>query len=140
MTLNYVEVVCDVYDGQGNVRARGVGSFAPSQEVKDTADHLLIDPGLPIAAVFHVTGPPSAKLLATDQGNIAPSGWQWVFTPPAGSGVAAFPFYLPSSPVTQYLSDLAGDPGAIPVTITDLDGGTALTGAFPAGSIDGGDA
>lgn len=106
MTLNYVTLVLDAYDGQGNVVTKGSASFVPSAQLADPGVEWI--PQAPVPAVFHSAGLPSVKLLATDNSAPLPNGWTWgvAFDGVPGSP-AEFSFFLPySGGSTQYLSDL----------------------------------
>ena len=104
MALDYVELVLDLYDGGGNPIVAGTASLTPSVQLTDTADKQVIVQA-PLVVTFRGTSP-SVKLLATDNGALAPSGWGWSIE---FSGVpgnpAGFSFFLPySGGSTQYLS------------------------------------
>lgn len=108
MSLNYVTLVLDLYDGQGNPVISGNASLVPSVQLTDTTDDMVITQS-PVVAVFQSTGTPSIKLLATDNANLSPSGWGWTVTFPNVPGSpAGFSFFLPSTGgATQYLSSLS---------------------------------
>ena len=77
MSLNYVTLTLDVYDGQGNPMTKGTATFTPSAQLTDTTDHQIT--GLtPVTATFRPgTAPPVVKLLATDNSAPLPAGWAW---------------------------------------------------------------
>ncbi len=105
MSLNYVELTLDLYDGQGNPVTQGTATLTPTQVLTDTTDHQIT--GLtPVTATFRPgSSPPVVKLLATDNSAPLPAGWAWTITPPPACGVAAFSFFLPyASGSSQYLS------------------------------------
>ena len=79
MTLNYVTLVLDLYDGQGNPVISGAASLVPSAQLADTADSQLITQA-PVPGVFRSSGAPMVKLLATDNGALAPPGWAWTIS------------------------------------------------------------
>jgi hypothetical protein len=107
MTLQYVSLICDLFDGGGNVVSQDTASFVPTVVVTDSTDHEIVTL-VPITAAFKVTGPPSVSLLATDGANLRPPGCGWTCTPPAATGITPFTFFLPySGGATQYLSALA---------------------------------
>jgi hypothetical protein len=129
------------YDGAGNPVVKGTATLAPSTALLDVVDQMDITPWCPVQS-FHAGGFPQVKLLATDNGNISPQGWMWTLS---FSGVPGNPsqrsFFLPyANGALQYLSSLTVAPFALPITITNLDGGSALSGAFPVGNVDGGSA
>lgn len=106
MALNYVNLICDLYDASGNLFSTGAASFTPSGVLKDTVDHEVITQ-VAISAPFKASGSPTVKLLATDNVNVSPVGWTWSFSPPSGSGMSSFSFFLPfSGGATQYLSSI----------------------------------
>ena len=141
MALNYVSLTCDLFDGQGNALSGGTATFAPNVQLTDATDHEII-PQAPVTAAFKPTSSPVVKLLATDNSAPAPNGWKWTVTFTGVSGSpASFSFFLPfSGGASQNLSALAPVSGAVPATITNIDGGSAVTGQVPAGSFDGGSA
>jgi hypothetical protein len=107
MSLQYVVLTLDLYDGQGNAVITGTAALVPSAQLKDTTDHMIIT-AAPVPAVFHAAGFPQVTLLATDNGNLSPS-WTWgiSFTGVPGNP-AGFSFSLPhSGGASQYLSSLA---------------------------------
>lgn len=141
MPLNYVTLILDLADGTGFPHVGGIAVLAPSVQLADTADNLLFTVA-PVQVPFPGGGFPQVKLLATDNGAPAPSGWAWQISFRGAAGMpAGFSFFLPyGNGATQYLSSLAPVAGELPVTITSLDGGSAATGVFPVGAFDGGDA
>jgi hypothetical protein len=115
VTLNYVTLTLDLYDGQGNPVIKGEALFTPTVQLTDTTDHQEIVLA-PVPCVFHGGGLPAVKLLATDNTAPLPGGWGWTvsFTGVAGNP-AGFTFLLPyASGSAQYLSSQA------PVTTTTV--------------------
>jgi len=107
MALNYVTLTVDLGGGQGFYLTSGMAAFVPTAVLTDAADHLMVS-RVPLSVEFGDSGAPVIRLLATDNANLAPSGWAWTITPPAGSGIAPFSFFLPfSGGASQYLSALA---------------------------------
>jgi hypothetical protein len=99
VALRYVTLTVNLQDGSGAPLNRGLASFAPSVFLTDPVDNADV-PQAPVGAQF--TGSfPQVSLLATDNANLAPSGWAWnvsfIVTPGNPSG---FSFFLPSSPQT----------------------------------------
>lgn len=78
MALNYVNLTLDLFDGQGNELKTGNVIFTPSVQLTDTVEHELITRAQ--LQVSLVGGSPVVKLLATDNGNLNPSGWSWDVT------------------------------------------------------------
>jgi hypothetical protein len=108
VTLQYVTLTLDLYDGQGNPVTMGTATLTPSAELTDTTDHMRVIKA-PVRAIFRPAGTPAVSLLATDNGDPAPSGWVWTAS---FTGVPGNPppvsFALPfSGGATQYLSALA---------------------------------
>ena len=136
MTLNYVELVLDLYDGQGNLLNAGTASLAPSVQLTDTTDNEVVVQA-PVVAVFRFTGVPQVKLLATDNADLSPSGWAWTITfDDVPGSPAAFSFFLPyTGGATQYLSALAPVYSATTMAgYLPLPSGTATSGQVPAAS------
>ena len=107
MSLNYVTLTLDLYDGQGNYPVSGTASFTPSAVLTDAGVEIVGQQ--PIVAVFHAAGPPTVKLLATDNAGPLPSGWTWSVSFSGITGApAAFSFFLPGAGgASQLLSSLA---------------------------------
>lgn len=128
MTLQYVTLVLDAYDAQGNIVTKGSAAFVQSVQLTDPGVEWI--PPAPIPAVFRAGAVPSVKLLSTDSTDALPNGWTWAVT---FSGVpgdpAGFSFFLPhSGGATQYLSALADVPAVTPMAqYLPLSGGT-MTG------------
>ena len=132
MTLNYVTLVLDAYDAQGNLVTKGSASFVPSAQLTDPGVEWI--PPAPVPAVFHAAGPPSVKLLATDNTAPQPEGWGWTVT---FSGVpgdpAGFSFFLPyTGGSTQYLSALAPVGSVVPAGGGTVTGSVVVTGDLSA--------
>lgn len=73
MALNYVTLTIDLSDGAGSHANGGIATFTPSVQLTDATDHEIITQA-PVTAAFKPTGSPAVLLLATDNGNVAPSG------------------------------------------------------------------
>jgi hypothetical protein len=107
VSLNYVILTLDLYDGQGNAVTTGVASLVPSAQLDDTTDNMLVIQA-PVPGVFRAGSFPQVKLMATDSSNLSPSGWTWgiSFTGVPGNP-ASFSFPLPySNGAAQYLSSV----------------------------------
>lgn len=108
MTLNYVTLILDGFDGGGSRLEQGTATFTPSVQLSDPVDQEWIPPA-PVSARFREGLPsPQVSLLATDNGNVLPAGWGWKvsFINVPGSP-AAFSFFLPfTGGATQRLSQL----------------------------------
>lgn len=108
MSLNYVVLTLDLFDGQGNPVTQGWAALTPSATLTDTADNEIVAQA-PIVAQFRSGLTNTVSLLATDNGALAPSGWGWniSFTGVPGSP-AGFSFFLPfSGGAAQRLSHLS---------------------------------
>jgi parallel beta-helix repeat protein len=94
VTLNYVGLTLDLYDGQGNPVVTGAAYFTPTAQLTDAG--VAVTTEAPIPGVFHSGGLPVVSLLATDNTAPQPNGWGWQVT---FSGVpgnpAGFTFELP---------------------------------------------
>jgi hypothetical protein len=147
MALQYVTLICDEGAGQGYFRPGGTATLAPSAVLTDATDHLIVDL-TPVPVTFSAVGPPSVRLLACDNANLLPAGWGWTFTPPAGSGMTAFSFFLNvANGATQYLSQQApvesvttmaaylplptGTPGSRSIPVATGTGSAAVWTTFP---------
>lgn len=121
MTLNYVTLTLDLYDGQGNPEISGKAVFTPSAVLTDAG--VEIAGQQPITAVFRAGGLPAVRLLATDSSGPLPAGWTWSVEFSGISGApAGFSFFLPfTGGASQLLSNL------IPVS-----SGTAFQAYAPA--------
>lgn len=108
MALNYVTLTVDVFDGQGNYPTSGTATFTPSAALTDTTNHEYVAQ-IPVVASFKASGLPAARLLATDNGTVAPSGWGWAVTFAGFTGApAGWSFFLPfSGGASQNLADIA---------------------------------
>jgi hypothetical protein len=107
VTLNYVTLILDLYDGSGQPLTQGTVTFTPSAVLTDPAAGLMFTQS-PVQAQFTSAGraAPQVSLLATDNAGLSPSGWTWqaMFQGIPG-GRASFRFLLPyASGATQYLS------------------------------------
>jgi len=105
MSLNYVQVICDVFNGDGSAYGGNAQvAFSPNAEVTDAIDHQVVST-TSVKATFRGFGmQPTVNLLATDNANPAPSGWAWnvSFTarPTSSSVPAPFTFFLPAGPAS----------------------------------------
>lgn len=122
MTLNYVTLTLDLYDGQGNPVITGSALFTPTAQLTDTTNHELITQAA-VPAAFHAGGLPAVKLLATDNGPPAPAGWAWTVTFTGVPGnPAAQTFLLPYGGGTANFS-----------SVTAVAAPSALLGSTAAG-------
>jgi hypothetical protein len=108
VSLSYVNLVCDLFDGQGNPVIAGSLSFAPDATLASTTDHVTITQA-PILVGLLGNPLPVVQLAATDNASLSPPGWRWQLTQrlPGASGPQSF--YLAfANGATQYLSDALG--------------------------------
>ena len=131
MSLSYVTLTVDIYDGQGSVPTSGTATFTPSATLTDTTNHEIVAQ-LPVVVSFKPSGPPTIRLLATDNATLTPGGWAWQVTF-SGSGMpSAFSFFLPfSGGASQNLSSI------IPVATSATASGPLIISATPGGTPTG---
>jgi hypothetical protein len=132
MTLNYVTLILDLYDGDGNPASQGWARLTPSAQLTDTANNQLVTQAPMVAQFRPGLTPPEVLLLATDNGTLNPAGWGWTISFTGVSGnPASFNFFLPyASGATQYLS------GQAPVaTALAMGGYLPLAGGTMTGAI-----
>ena len=141
MALSYVTLTLDLFDGQGSHLNGGTAVFTPSVQLTDATDGEIVTQA-PVTAAFKAAGSPVVSLLATDNAGVTPAGWAWTVAFSRVPGApASFSFFLAfANGAAQNLSALAPVSAAVPATITNIDGGSAVTGSVPAGSFDGGSA
>lgn len=118
-TAQYVTLVLDRYDGAGNPVTRGTASWAPSMELPDPADQMLVGQA-PVTATFRAGSLPSVRLVSTDSIGPQPDGWTWTVTYDGvpGSPPPASYYILAANGATQSLSALATVPAAQPGQIS----------------------
>jgi hypothetical protein len=133
VTLNYVTLTLDLYDGQGNPVTTGTALFIPNTQLTDAGVELV--PQAPIPAVFRSpNGLPQVKLLGTDNSGPLPAGWAWTVTFTGVPGnPASFSFFLPfASGASQFLSAQAPVSTAPPViAYLPMPTGTPSSGQVP---------
>lgn len=76
MSLSFVSVICDLYDGTGTPLGSGTVTFTPTAATADVTDHLEITLR-PVTVSLAGNPLPAVDLAATDSGSLAPSGWLW---------------------------------------------------------------
>ena len=133
VALNYVNLVCDLYDGEGSPVQTGTLSFQPTATLTDTTDHITITQA---PVVVSLLGNPLAvvSLAATDNGNLSPPGWSWLMSAYFPGAPARKLFLLPfSAGATQYLSSLlpAVLTGYLPESGGTASGTVTFTGTTP---------
>ena len=106
MALNYVQVVLDLYDGEGNPLSAGTVTLTPSEVVTDSTDHLVLTQQPIVVRLFN-NPLPTVRILATDNTSLTPSGWRWQIAGnyPGAAPAAQYPVSFANG-VTQYLSQL----------------------------------
>jgi hypothetical protein len=143
VTTARITLICDSGTADGALYTRGALRIVPSfTRLGDTADQVLIEQAGVRVTFPECDGPPSAELFPTDLIGPQPQGWQYtVWYDGCPGNPPPWNFYLLSTNgATQRLSALAEVPGIAPIVLTDLDGGSAVTGNLPAGNVDGGNA
>lgn len=78
MSLNYVVLTLDLYDGSGNFPTSGTATFIPSAVLTDAGTAIIGQ--IPVVVSFHAAAVPVVKLLATDNAGITPLSWTWGVT------------------------------------------------------------
>lgn len=105
MALNYVTLILDLYDGQGNPAGTGTAALVPSAQLRAAAEGMFITRS-PVPAVFTPAAFPQVRLLATDNSDLSPSSWTWGITfsgVPGSPPAVSFPLPFTGGPA-QYLS------------------------------------
>jgi len=133
MSLNYVNLIMDLYDGTGAPLNSGYARMYPDVPLTISADDQYV-PKVPINAPFQAVRSPTVTILATDNVDISPNGWAWNvdFVGVPGNPSSAT-FFLPfANGATQYWSSI---PPAIfppvPSTIMPYPAGIPSEGNVP---------
>jgi len=134
MALNYVTLILDLYDGSGAPISQGSVLFTPSAQLTDATDQQDITQA-PVSAFFRAgISSPQVTLLATDNANLAPSGWGWnVAFQNVPGNPQPFSFLLPhANGATQYLSavQVVESPATMQAYVP-IPSGTAVVGNVP---------
>ena len=96
MSLQYVALTLDLYDGSGNFPVAGQASFVPSAVLTDAG--VQVTDQQPVTTSFRAGSLPSVSLLATDNSGPLPARWTWGVTFAGITGApAAFSFFLPAA-------------------------------------------
>lgn len=134
MTLAYISLLLDLYDGSGNPAVTGTASFVPSAVLTDAGVEIVGQ--LPLPASFRAGSLPTVSLLATDNAGPLPAGWTWgvMFAGLTGAP-APFSFFLPSAAVSFTATNAAPcvftvGSGSAPVNATGVQ---LAGGSLPAG-------
>jgi hypothetical protein len=140
MALNYVSLILDLADGTGAPLTTGRALLAPSEQLTDASDELIVTQAQ-VTGQFAAGNYPSVSLMATDNAALTPSGWAWTILFAAVPGnPPPFSFYLPASPYsftattgTPAVFTAAGSSYAngAPVVLS----GAGLPGGFTAGAV-----
>jgi len=106
LSLNYVNLVLDFYDGRGSPVQVGSVICTPNVTVTDSADHVIVTQA-PIIVRLFGNPTPTVRLVASDNSGLLPAGWGWLIQPEFPGGPAG-ELYLVSfaNGPTQYLSQL----------------------------------
>ena len=143
MTLSYVTLTLDLYDGQGNYPVSGTATFTSPAVLTDAG--VEITGQIPVITSFQAGSLPSVSLLATDNSGPLPSGWTWGVSFSGITGApAAFSFSLPSSAVpvtatyaTPCMSTVGSDATGAGTAYSNGAGCSCPAGRRPAGSPQG---
>jgi len=133
VSLQYVNLICDLYDGTGQPVDTGTITFTPNATLTDSVDHVTITQ-TPIVVNLLGNPLPTVSLAATDNVNLSPSGWSWLLCAYFPGALPRELFLLPfSGGSTQYLSHLipAVLGGFLPLTGGTVTGAVTLTGTPP---------
>jgi Pectate lyase superfamily protein len=140
LALQYIELVLDLVDGTGTPLIGGQVKLAPSAQLTNTTDNMIVTQAQ-VSTQLGSGQYPTVRVLATDNADLAPSGWAWTigFTGVAGNPVA-FSFFLPASPYS--VSGTNGTPCVFTAAGSSYANGTpvvlsgsGLPGGFTAGTI-----
>jgi hypothetical protein len=138
MPVNYVILVLDLYDGQGNPAVTGSAQLTPSAQLDDPGAGITTK--APVPAVFRAGSFPAVKLLADDSDGPLPDGWGWqvTFADVPGDPDSFF-FHLPAGPLA-FTATEASPAVFTAATSAYADGdqvalaGDSLPGGFTAGT------
>lgn len=137
MTLNYVTLILDGFDGGGTQLTRGTATFTPSIQLTDPADQEWIPPA-PVSVSFREgLASPQVSLLATDNPGVGPAGWGWRVSFLNVPGTPApFNFFLPfTGGSTQRLSALQPVQSVVTMAAYMPLAGGAFTGAVEPAAV-----
>jgi hypothetical protein len=116
----------------------GLVKFDPGQPVSDGTGKVILT-GAVTCYVFNGVMQP-VILPCTDNAGLNPTGFLYKITETLGTNVRSYSVYLPHTlGSTVDLSSLTPQT-AVSMVITNIDGGDAISGGVPAGSVDGGNA
>jgi hypothetical protein len=138
VALTTLNLVINMTDGSGAQLTRGMAVLAPSAFLTGAAGYQDV-PQSPIGAQFAGSAYPQVPILATDNADLAPSGWGWdisfVVVPGNPSG---WSFFAPAGPVSFTCTDAS--PAVFTFTpssaLTSLPDGTGVQ--LSGGSLPGG--
>jgi hypothetical protein len=142
MTTQKITLTVDSATPDGRLFRHGAVRILPSfTRVGDPGDQVLIEQA-PARVQFGGRVAPTVMLFPTDLIGPQPQGWNYtVYYDGCPGNPQPWDFYLNSGDgPAQRLSALAPVEGTQPAVITDVDGGSAVTGNYPAGNFDGGSA
>ena len=141
MGTQKITFTVDCATPDGRPFRRGAVRILPSARIPDTVDQVLIEQ-TPVRVTFDGIKSPTVDLYPTDLIGPQPQGWWYqVFYDSCPGNPAPWDFFLLSANgPTQRLSQYAPVAGTQPAVLTDVDGGSAVTGEMPAGNFDGGNA
>jgi hypothetical protein len=99
VALNYVTLICDLYNGQGTVVGGGFATFTQAAVLTDVPD-LEVIVAQPLKVPFGGIMPPQIELLATDNAAPQPGAWSWSVAFQVTGAPAGFSFFLPAGPAS----------------------------------------
>jgi hypothetical protein len=99
LSANYVSLVLDLFDGEGNQLRGGAALLTPSVALTDAADMQIVPPASAVAD-FRPGITPSVTLLASDNTGPQPAGWSWGIEAKVPGGLNPWSFYVPAGPVS----------------------------------------
>jgi len=128
VSINYVNLVLDFYDGRGNPVQSGAVICTPNVTVVDSTDHVIVTQAPVIVRLFG-NPTPTVRLAACDNSGLLPLGWGWLIQPdfPGAPPGALYLVNFASGP-TQYLSQLIPAVTAPPGTTYIPSTGGTFTG------------
>jgi hypothetical protein len=138
VALQYVDLIVNMTDGTGSQLTRGMAVLAPSAFLTGSAGSQDV-PQAPVGAQFDGSAFPQVPILATDNADLAPSGWGWDISFAVVPGnPSAWTFFAPAGPVSFTCTDASPAVFTFSPTsaLTSLPDGTGVQ--LSGGSLPGG--
>jgi hypothetical protein len=139
--LNYVTLICDLYNAQGAVVQGGFATFTQAAVLTDAPDREIIV-AQPLTVPFGGVMLPQLALLATDNTAPLPNGWSWAVAFNVTGAPPGFNFFLPAGPASFTATNASPavftwtSPGAQAWQLQSLPNGTGVQlsgGSLPTG-------